>query len=166
MLDRKNIYLLGSIILGLMICYQFTVKNTFEYKEELEAIGMDQLESKNQKLIKLAQQNRLYLKALEEKQISNISIRDALFESIEKGSSITIKNYNDQITSVSNNLKTTYHQIELEGNYADLISALDEILILSPKSKLIHFSFFKSISNFRSPQVLFVDIVIIDVSMK
>ncbi len=158
-LDKKNFLLIGAIVVVMFVSWQFTVKKTFEYKEQLNSISLDQLIEKQKKLKKLASQNRFLQKALQDKNITGSTIREVLFTNALESESLKIIDYNDNITIEKENATQQFYQITVTGNYKELIHLINVILTKCPNASLEHLEFLYRKKNYRSKEKLEVEVV-------
>lgn len=158
-LDKKNILLIGAIIGVALISWQFTIKNTFTYKNEIEALNLEELRKKQSNLERLATKNKFLEKAIQEKNISQSSISEVLFKKSRESNSIQILDYNDDIIQDDKTINQRFYQLSLKGNYNELIQLIDEILLQCPSASLVNFSFEYHKRNYRSKEYLSLDLI-------
>lgn len=159
-LDKKNTVLIFLVLLVGLISWQFTIKYTFAYKSEIDALNIEELTSKQREFERLGSQNKLLEKAITEKDISQSSIREVLFQATQTSESIQILNYNDEITVSDKNSVRRYYQIEVKGDYNELIKLLDKLLIQCPGASLVNFNFEYHKKNYRYKEYLSLEIVL------
>lgn len=149
-LDKKNMYLILGIIILALLSYNLTIKNTLNYKSDYDQLSPKLIVQKQQKIQNLKTKNILLDKGLVARNIDTKTVQTVLFEVLEKnGGSAKIIDYNNQIGYSSTNEQITYHQIELNGSYEDLILSIDILLQKMGSLKLQHLDF-QSKKNFRT----------------
>lgn len=159
-LDKRNIILIG-IILGVgLISWQFTIKNTISYKNQIEGLQLQQLQLKQQEFERLAKKNRMLQKAIEEQNISQSSIREVLFKEANSNKTVQILHYNDDVVHQSENFNTRFYQIELKGDYKELINLTDNLLNKSSGSHIISYSFLHQKRNYKSNDYLLLHLTL------
>ncbi len=158
-LSKKNIYLILVILLVAIIAYQFAIKNTLEYKTELKTLNLQGQKLKEQELLKLSTQSKRLKLALQEKQISDKELRELIFEQTESNPNVRLFDFNESITKIHNGITYRYFEIELEGDYLELIKVLDLCLVKNPSLDLIHYGFKYHKKIYRTQERLTLDII-------
>jgi hypothetical protein len=141
-LDKKNIYLIISILILALLSWNLTVKNTLDYKNQYDQLSPDLILQKQKDLQQLKTKNLLLNKGLASRDIDVKTVQTALFEVIENNAyEIKIVDYNNQIGFNTTNERVTYHQIELTGSYNELILSIDLLLQKMGSLKLKNIDF-------------------------
>jgi hypothetical protein len=127
-LERRNIFLLLAITFVGVLSYQLTIKNTFEYKASIDTLNFEQMQQKQEELLRLKRRQLTFEKRLDEKQVNRLGTEETLFKLLEGYESVKILDYDNEIFYEDNRNKKRYHQIQLKGSYKDLLSIIDRLL--------------------------------------
>lgn len=159
-LDKKNIIVIIIVIAVAFISWEGTVKNTFKYKKELSAISLEELLAKEKRYQNLSSQNLNIENAMTAKNISNIPIREVLFKFALESDSLKILDYNDSFSIVTEDVRQNFFQLNITGNYRELISLADYLLKKCPSTKLEHLDLSYQKKNFKSEEMLLMKIIL------
>ena len=149
-LDKKNIYLIiGVLVLGIF-SWNFTIKNTFNYKIQYDQLAPELILKNQEQLSQLQVKNRLLDKGLAERNINAKTVQTALFEVIaDNDDAVKIADYNNQMGYNTVNERVTYHQIALKGDYNDLITTINALLQSMGNVQMLQLDY-KTKQNFRT----------------
>ncbi|WP_124981832.1 hypothetical protein [Nonlabens xiamenensis] len=160
-LDKRNIILIMIILVIIVISWQFTVKNTFAYHQELKTINIQGLKEKQRNLERLASQNRMIKTKLAENNISQKDLRTLLLQYTKEAQSLEIVNYNDEIVISGDLSIVKYHQLQLKGQYRELIQFIDQLLQDSSNTRLVSASWLVHKRTYRESEHLSLELILL-----
>ncbi len=119
---QKNIVLIVSFVIALLVCYQFAISKTIEQKRELNNLSKEALLFKNtpKKLSLLKQKNVYYDALLTKYQLDGSSLQNNLLKVINafaNDNNIKVVSFLEPHSITKNNLTIKTYEFVLEGSY-------------------------------------------------
>ncbi|NAS12384.1 hypothetical protein [Poritiphilus flavus] len=155
MKNRMKIKLLfGGLVLVLLLCYQFAIKNTLVLKDKYDQLstGVSSLEDTPRQLSLLQQKSAYYDSILGGMDLGNTSVQNNLLRKLQQESAmqnVQVMDFNPPHSFINETNELLTYSFDLKGSYNGMLLSLYSLEQKGNFGQIIHLDFEKK-RNYRT----------------